>query len=724
MEKESHRLYAHTPNPDGNWHALADHLSAVSALSQGFADQFDAAELGRTLGLLHDVGKFNPDFQRYLRLCWEFQSNGGTRPRSAPHSIYGALTASRNNTPLLAFAAEGHHGEIKDPSALRQSLANAQSSGWISEAEATLCNELTAPDFPKWTSDPTACEFFVRMLFSCLVDADWLDTEAHFNRWKTEMRGNAVSMADLWQLFERDQQLLMDSISPNSDNPVNQARREIYKACASAGDNAQGVYRLTVPTGGGKTRSAMGFALRHAIHHGLNRIILAIPYTSIIDQNAQVYKRIFGEENVLEHHSSVDVPSDPNEEQSETELRRQLSAENWDMPIVVTTTVQLFESLFSNKPSRCRKLHNLANSVLVLDEVQTLPVGLLQPILDVLKELVEHYGVSLVLSTATQPAFSGESPYLKGFTSQLLELVPDPGQYFKSLKRVDYDIVTDNWSWERTANEMRQHDQVLCVLNSRKDALELFGLLDDSKALHLSTLMCPAHRRRVLAEITRRLAAGESCRVVSTQVVEAGVDLDFPVVFRAMGPLDRIVQAAGRCNREGKLDKGSVVVFTPEGGRAPKGVYGTAMAEAGITLSQPECDLHDPAVFDSYFQRLWQSANVDTNGICTLRQRLNFPETAKKFEMITEDTVPVVVRYGDPGPGNVLDAVRCNGHASRDDWRNLQAYTVSIFQGQFQRYLNDGVIDQVIEGLYVWAATYDERTGISEQFTDPADLIA
>ncbi len=718
------QLHAHSPNSEGAWHTLSDHLATVAALSRSFADRFGAGGIAETLGLLHDIGKFNPDFQRYLLGCWLHQTSGGPRPRSTPHSIYGALTAQRNNTPLLAFAAAGHHGGIPDTAALKASLASARLPDWMADAETALPGTLSAPDLPEWANDATACEFFVRMLFSGLVDADWLDTEAHFNHRKSELRGNAVSMTELWRLFEHDQKSLLDSADSTSGHPVNQARREIYEACLAASSNPQGVYRLTVPTGGGKTRSAMGFALQHAIHHSLDRIIFAIPYTSIIDQNAHTYKGILGEENVLEHHSSVDVPPDPTEKQSEAELRHQLSAENWDMPIVVTTTVQLFESLFSNKPSRCRKLHNIANSVLVLDEVQTLPVGLLQPILDVLKELVEHYAVTLVLSTATQPAISGENPYLKGFTSTLLEMVPDPERHFESLKRVDYDIVADTWSWERAAKELLEHDQVLCVVNSRRDALELFGLLDDPSALHLSTLMCPAHRRQVLTEIIRRLGNKEPCRVISTQVVEAGVDLDFPVVFRAMGPLDRIVQAAGRCNREGKLDKGSVIIFTPEDGRAPRGVYGTAMSEAGITLSQPGCDLHDPAVFDNYFHRLWQSSNVDANGICGLRQRLNFPETADKFKMITEDTVPVVVRWCDPGPGDVLDAVRRKGHVSRDDWRKLQSYTVSIFRWQFQQYLSDGLIDQVIDGLYVWAASYDERTGISEQLTDPADLIA
>jgi len=726
--KDSEQLHAHTPNSLGKWHRLEDHLDAVAETARSFATDFGAKDLAHLAGLLHDAGKLNPQFQDYLKRCWKAQQSNTKPPsRSVPHSLYGALLSREYSMDILALALHGHHSGIADFAEVKARLHNlrfGESQAWesIKEQFRAFCGtNLTSVSIPEWARDALSGEFLIRMLFSVLVDADWLDTEGHFDPDRSVKRARTSDLESLWSCLELNQCEMMSKATPCL---VNTVRREVYEACLQAAEGSRGVYRLTVPTGGGKTRSGMAFALRHAIKHRLHRIIFAIPYTSIIDQNAQVYKSIFGEENVLEHHSSMDMQSDPTEEQSETELRRQLSAENWDAPIVVTTTVQLFESLFSNRPFRCRKLHNIANSVLVLDEVQTLPIGLLQPILDVLKELVDHYGVTLILSTATQPSFSGESPYLKGFASQMTELVPEPERYFKLLKRVDYHICADNWSWARAAKEMLQHDQVLCVLNSRKDALELFGLLNDPNALHLSTLMCPAHRCRVLAEITGRLADGVPCRVVTTQVVEAGVDLDFPVVFRAMGPLDRIVQAAGRCNREGKLDKGSVVVFTPDDDRAPRGVYATAMAEAGITLSQPDCDLHDPAVFDNYFHRLWQSSNVDTKGICILRQRLNFPETADRFKMITEDTVPVVVRYCDPGPGDVLDAVCRKGHASRADWRKLQSYTVSVFRWQFQRYLNDGLIDQVIDGLYTWAAKYDERTGISEQLADPADLIA
>ena len=715
---------AHSPNSAGTPHLLADHLEAVASLAERFASTFGAGELARVTGMLHDIGKANPDFQDYLLKSWKAEKEGGTKPKSTPHSVYGGIALAQTGLPVLSVVAAGHHGGLSNLCDLKPKLSAEVDGPWFQEAVSSLDrNAMGRTALPEYAKDALPCEFLIRMLFSALVDADWLDTEAHFNSTKIALRGNAVHVSDLWKLFESDQNGLLLKAASSGESPINRPRREIYEACLEAADGPQGVYRLTVPTGGGKTRSGMGFALRHAIKHGLDRIIFAIPYTSIIDQTADVYQGIFGAENALEHHSAIEPTLDPSEGESEAELRRQLATENWDAPIVVTTTVQLFESLFSNKPSRCRKLHNLARSVLVLDEVQTLPIQLLKPILDVLRELVDHYGVTLVLSTATQPAFSGESPYLKGFSPEPMEIVAEPGRYFETLKRVEYQIEDESWTWGRVADEMMSESQALCVVNSRKDAVALFRLLDDPTALHLSTLMCPAHRRDTLKEIRTRLEDGKPCRVISTQVVEAGVDLDFPVVLRAMGPLDRIVQAAGRCNREGRLEQGRVIVFRPEEGRGPRGSYATATSEAGIMLSAEECNLHSPEVFDLYFRRLWQDCCLDSHGIMGLRERLNYQTVAERFRMISEDTVPVVVPYGDPGPEAMLRTVKFKGSANRDEWRKLQNLSVSIFRHSATQYEQDGLIKPVLDGLYEWTGIYNEHTGISAECPDPADLV-
>ncbi len=720
-------IFAHTPNADGKWHDLGDHLSAVAAKAEKFAEGFSAGELAVVAGLLHDLGKFHPQFQEYLLLCNERAIKGERPPKSkTPHSVCGAAYAASLNN-VLALPILGHHGGLPDLSALKSRMQSEDTKRLmekvIPKANAFLQSRSLSLYMPEWLSDPLSCEMFMRMLFSALVDADWLDTESHFDSGKSLKRRSASSPQELWEIFDAKQRSFMQTTG--NDSLVNSIRREIYDSCISSADGPQGVYRLTVPTGGGKTRSGMAFALRHAVKHGLDRVIFAIPYTSIIDQTADVYRGIFGDGNVLEHHSQIDYPENMSEEESEAELRRQLAAENWDAPIIVTTTVQLFESLFGNKTSRCRKLHNIARSVIVLDEVQTLPVGLLTPILNVLKELADHYGVTVVLSTATQPAFSGESPYLKGFKPEPFEIVPDPGRYFDALKRVDYEVADEPWSWERVADEMRKHDQALCVLNSRKDALTLFGALGDSNALHLSTLLCPAHRRVVLSEIRRRLSEGEPCRVVSTQVVEAGVDLDFPVVLRAMGPLDRIVQAAGRCNREGMLPGlGKVLIFEPEDGSMPKGPYAAAVSEARIILSESDVNLHEPSVFDRFFRRLWQDCNLDTGKIQENRERLNYRYVGDTFKMIDEATVPIVVRYGDPGPMPILDRIPFKNGVSREDWRQLQSYTVSVFRYSFDKYMKEGLITQVADGLYLWIGSYDDSTGMIPGLPDPANLIA
>jgi CRISPR-associated endonuclease/helicase Cas3 len=343
----------------------------------------------------------------------------------------------------------------------------------------------------------------------------------------------------------------------------------------------------------------------------LDRIIVAIPYTSIIEQSVDVYRGIFGADNVLEHHSAVASHDDPSDPLSYREVWARLASQNWDAPIVVTTTVQLFESLFANRPSTCRKLHNIARSVVILDEVQTLPPELLTPILDVLQDLVDHYHVSVLLCTATQPALQ-DGPYLRGLR-EVREIIADPTQYFAALKRVRYELPApgERWAWDRVATEMQSVDQGLAIVNTKQDALRLLDALDDPAAFHLSTLLCGAHRRDVLREIRRCLEAGEVCRVVSTQVVEAGVDLDFPLVLRALGPLDRIVQAAGRCNREGRLAAGRVVIFVPEEGTLPRGAYDTGAATALSLLSRPGADLHDPLLYRTYFERLYQVIPLD-----------------------------------------------------------------------------------------------------------------
>lgn len=709
-------------NAFGKVQTLREHLEGVAERAEAFAQKFAAGDLGRLCGLLHDIGKFAPEWQNYLLTGGQVDSPG--------HTIHGAVAALNSRIAPAVLAIYGHHAGLprlldaradlavhaRDPK-IRQVISLAR------QFMPELANlEAEIPDFAG--KDKLTHELFIRMLFSALVDADRLDAEAHFSRVKPQIREMKPSMAELWERLDR----AVGAMS--GTGTINKIRREVYDACVKAATLPRGVFRLTVPTGGGKTLSSMAFALRHAMFHKLDRVIVAIPYTSIIDQSADVYRGVLGDMAVLEHHSAVPEP-DTLTRLTKEYLWTILAAENWDAPVIVTTTVQFFESLLSNSPSRCRKLHNISRSVIILDEVQTLPTELLTPILDILRQLVRHYGCSVVLCTATQPALD-DSPYLEGF-KDVREIVPSPGRLFTLMKRVEYEIrkSKDRMTWAEVAEEMKKYDQILVVVNTRLDAAKLIEVLGDPEAYHLSTLMCGAHRREVLAEIRHRLATGQTCRVVSTQLIEAGVDVDFPVVMRAYGPLDRIVQAAGRCNREGKRKSGKVIVFEPAEGRIPQGTYRTATHIAKSLLAKDGVDLHNPKIYHQYFQTLYRIVreNLDAYGIQELRQEFDYPQVAEKFKLIQDDSFPVVVHYApksapgaDPA-GELLSQIRSNPNPalSRQTWRKLQPYLVQVPKSKFEQYEVGGFINEVVPGLWEWMGKYDPVRGLIPEWNDTED---
>lgn len=708
---------AHSKNDVGDVHYLLDHLTAVAESTAEFAHFFNAEDLGYYTGLWHDIGKFHPDFQSYLY--------NPDMKRSQDHKTAGAIYALQF-LEILAFPIIGHHGGLPDKVALQQRIKDKLQHPLITDALRTaqqqLSNllptkKLTLPEFID--SNPLLLEMFIRMLFSALVDSDYLDTEAHFAQDKFLLRNNQYSMSLLWETFNKYHMAL-----PNSFSTLNKLRNEMYQACIDNAEDKPGIYSLTMPTGAGKTLSGMGFALKHGVKNNMRRVIVAIPFTSIIEQTADVYRNIFGSEMVLEHHSALAA------DETEQCNRQQLAAENWDAPIIVTTTVQLFESLFHHKPARCRKLHNIAGSIIILDEVQTLPVHLLEPILDVLQQLVDHYGVTVVLCTATQPALTN-SPYLKGLRG-VKEIIPNPRYYFEKLKRVEYRIESEHWTWERVAQEMLKYRQCLTIVNTKQDAIELLRLLDDPDWLHISTLLCGAHRRQVLADVKKRLKENRPCRLVSTQVIEAGVDIDFPVVMRAMGPLDRIVQAAGRCNREGKLTnstgqavQGQVIIFNPVDGNLPLGVYRSATDKASIVLNRKNIDLHQPELFQEYFSSLYQVAETDAQGIQQLREKLDYPAVAGKFRLIDDDTVPVVVRY-QPYLAEIdrlTGLIQQQKFVNRSQLRQLQPFIVNIYRNKVPRLLAEGYLQELCAGLYQWIGDYDQTYGLREKSMNPEELI-
>lgn len=579
-----------------------------------------------------------------------------------------------------------------------------------------------------------ALEFLTRFLFSALVDADYLDTEAFMQPKKAAKREVAHEIAALDQALVSYYDKLFAGILPaQRDSTLNLTREEVQRACEVASAQPLGVFSLTVPTGGGKTLAAMRFALRHARTRGLRRVIVVIPYTSIIEQNAKVYRDALGSEFVIEHHANLDPERQQEEHGEETSSRNKLAAENWDAPVIVTTSVQFFESLFANKPSRCRKLHNIAESVIVLDEIQTIPPHFLLPILDALKQLTTHYGCTVVLSTATPPALV-KRPALEAGLEGVRPIVAPEMKLHKRLRRVRYQWAVDEAvKWEHLAGKLADHKAALAVVNRRQDASDLARLLmdrsGDGEVIHLSALMCPAHRLKRIEEVKQRLADELPCRLVSTQLIEAGVDLDFPVVYRALAGLDSIVQAAGRCNREGKSMEAPVYVFRPPTQPVP-GVMKAAYqaTELMLGIHGGDLDPSDPDVMEEYFRRLYQTQSVDSRGIMTDRAELNFANVAHNFRIIEDGyTENIVVPWGD-APERLARLTKDPTDKWR--WRAVQPYTVAVYPQDFRHLQNAGAIEEIVPGLHVLALRFhhyysDEFGLVAEEgmLPDPGQLM-
>lgn len=718
--------FAHSANEDGIRHNLVDHLRAVAERAAEFAAPLDAAEMAHWIGLWHDLGKFHPRFQRYLL---ESEADPSRRGHGPDHKAAGSRVAQKH-LGLACLLIQGHHGGLRSPNELRSWLAEPEGPPALDGALDIARRAIPGlepehpPHWPEHVRSETDTELYLRLLFSALVDADFLDTERHFNAGRTAERRGAADLSDLLERFNRDQA----QFSTTPTTVVGQARAAIYEACVRAAEQPPGIFHLTVPTGGGKTRSAMAFALRHAARHGMRRVIVAVPFISITEQTAEIYRDIFGDDPpvVLEHHSGVGGEESAEGDFHHGAVWERLAAENWDAPIIVTTTVQLFESLFARRPKRLRKLHRLANSVLILDEAQALPAHLLKPALDVLQQLAAHYGTTVVLSTATQPAFEA----IPTFASvDATEIVPDPGRWFETLRRVTYEWRVDPApSWDDIADIMRSGPQSLAVLNTKPDTTALLDALDDPDALHLSTSLCGAHRRAVIADVKRRLAAGEPCRLISTQVVEAGVDIDFPTVLRAVGPLDGIIQAAGRCNREGRLRNGRVIVFKPAGERMPSGAYRTAADVTGAVLGAGVEHPDTPEVLHRYFRQLFDSVDTDRERIQPLRASFDYPEVTRRFRMIEDDTESVVVtQYGNGRAQqrvrDLLDQLRHGTPDGRRLLRQLQPYIVSVRSRAAEHFRRQGLITDVTAGLGEWHGRYDRVRGITGESADPDALI-
>lgn len=722
--------FAHSKNTTGQRQLLPDHLRYVAQLAAQFGQSLEIADLVSFVSLAHDIGKFNLAFQQYLL---EAESSPSGHTHGPDHKGAGAVFLEDLGLGSLAFLIQGHHGGLPSLAKLKPWLLERRGDPAVQEAIAlarqTLpeLQTLVVPSLPAFIRTPLQAEFFIRMAFSVLVDADFLDTERHFHAGRAALRSSYQNIAALLDQFQKTHQQRFQGAPLTV---VNTVRAAAYQACIQAAERPSGIYRLTLPTGGAKTLSSLGYGLHHAQKYGKKRVIYAIPHMSITEQTAQEFRTIFPEEGiVLEHHSGVAFQED-SKMLTKRDLWRRLATENWDAPLVVTTTVQLFESLLACNTSACRKLHNIAQSVVILDEVQMLPAHLLTPILDVLRQLVAHYSVTVVLCTATQPALHHRAGF-EGLDG-IEEIIPDAHEHFAALKRVQYQFLPQALTWAEVAEAIRKEHQVLAIVNTRGDALallEALNLPDDPSVFHLSTYMCGAHRRATLEAIRRKLKDGEACRVISTQLIEAGVDVDFACVWRAIGPLDRIAQAAGRCNREGKLfTLGRVVVFEPAEGSLPPGPYRIGTQFTRALLQNPKVDLHDPALFQRYFERYFQYVNRDERGVQAARQAFDYETVAKLFKLIEDETETAIVPYQEPqDPGRVARLLATQQNDPTQTYvvlRQLQPYMVNLRERERVEALRRGLLKELHPGLWLWLGAYDPVRGIVlNGYPDPEHFI-
>ncbi|MGB4293160.1 MAG: CRISPR-associated helicase Cas3' [Bacteroidales bacterium] len=702
----------HSINKCGQEHKLKEHLLSVARMMEKIVEEPKFKRIFFLTGLLHDTGKYQIEFQKYLK-------DGGKRG-SVPHASFGAALAKALKQYEAAFAIDGHHKGLPDKSDLIDDVAEFDDDDLlISELFKTfltdtsiLESELYAPIL---AFENTERDLFIRYFFSALVDADWLDTEKHFNPEMNENRKAPNFNADLL-INKIDTEIAKKS----KEGYINELRNKVREYAISKANDKVNFYSMTLPTGMGKTLASVSWALHHAKHNNLKRIIIVLPFISIIDQTARELKRIFGEEWILEHHSSFNEDEETNKPYAEERLdeeayRKQLATENWEYPIIITTSVQFFESLFSNKPSRCRKVHNIANSVVIFDEVQTLPKELVIPTLSMLRDVHKIMNTSFLFCTATQPAFE-KTDNFNGIEG-IIPLVENPEEIFKSTKRVTYHALI-NYNpisiSQLAQTVIDKNSSVLCIFNTKKQTLQFFNELKNqtsARIFHLSTGMYPVHRKRVIENIRECLKNKEKIIVASTQLIEAGVDFDFPCVFREIAPLESIIQSAGRCNREGKMEKsGEVYIFSLEDKSAPNKQY-RALAEFANSLYKNNIELlYKYDFFSEYYRKAFNLfIPEDKYQINQNRQKLNFKSVAESYRLIDDITKPLFILCDESR--ELYDRIQHKPVLSRNDFRMMQQFSIQVYE----KFIYDNIdkIGREPQGYWIWFGEYNDDYGIS-----------
>lgn len=744
--------YAHSspkdlqlPSPEG-WQGLADHLREVAKLAREHAknaspNEPNLTETAYTAGLLHDLGKYRSGFQDYLH---ELKSKGDPLTLHKQAGAKKAIDASLNP---VAFAVFGHHGGLPDKTELLAGLKDDAADYLPIWNDAVRdCPGLSSLSSAQpILRHPLQADLLTRVLFSCLVDADWADTGEHQRRVRKLPQEPDPPPLETGERYKRVEKYIAERADRPLEPTIKKARADVLTACINKAEQPPGLFSLTVPTGGGKTLASLAFALKHAEKYMLRRVIYVAPYMTILEQNADVIRAALGvgpsDPFVFEHYSLAEPPADPNpnndreEDSEETRLSSAARrAENWEAPFIITTNVQFFESLFSNKPGRCRKIHNIARSVIILDECQTLPPGLAGPTCGMLKQLTTDLGCTVVLCTATQPAF--DHPSLKDDERlTATEIIPeimrqgDEHDLFVRLKRVkvSWPKQGEGLDWPDVAALMVKEKSALCVVNTKKAARSVFEELKKTDAVgvfHLSTGMCPAHRMEKLASIRRLLTLKAPCYVVSTQLIEAGVDVDFPFLMRELAPLESIIQAAGRCNREGRIKDpgGRVVVFRSAKGKMPPDEWynkGRSILETDFLNDGYEPRIDSPTDIRSYYRKLFRSGRLDKHSIQAKRLEEKFATVGADYRLIRDDTVPVLVTKWESHRAEIESLLaELEIRPRKAVYRALARFQINFYRhdlGSLQLHL-----EELSKDFRVWKSRYDEEVGIVEEIAENA----
>lgn len=728
MENLQKEYYAHSlqGKPRSEWQPLEVHLKNVAELAASFGNNDTVKFLFNIAGMLHDFGKYQIEFQKYL-------VEGGTRG-SVPHAVWGAGYARILGMNEITFAIDGHHKGLPNKSDLKidtEKFKRKDVTKFDSIIESfikdTAFSENNAKSLSLKYSDPLQKELFIRYLFSSLIDADWLDTEAFYDPDKSQNRGNYILSVD--GMIEK---LGKEFSNKSKDGEINKLRNLTRESVLKKCEKSLGFYSLNLPTGMGKTLLSIAWALNHAKNNDLKRIIVVLPYINIIDQTAKELKRIFGEEWVLEHHSGYnenDQLLNNDDDLDILQKRKKLACENWDYPIIITTTVQFLESIFNNKPSKCRKIHNIAESIVIFDEVQSFQKEAILPTLSILKNIQSVMKTSFLFCTATQPAFEKKDKF-DGIDS-IIPLVDNPLEIFNKTIRVNYNFL-ENLEPLEIETMMKflldRDSSVLAIFNTKKSVKIFFEMINKNsgywgKTYHLSTAMCPVHRMKVIDDIRKDLKEKRKIFVSSTQLIEAGVDFDFPCVFREIAPLESIVQSAGRCNREGNMpEKGDVFIFQLKDSNMPDKTYKACAEHTKILIQTDINKLYEHNFFKEYYSQILNLfIDSDKNKILKAQENFDFKTVSQSYRVIDNKTENLFIYNYNEESRQFLHSIEYKKFLLRDDYRKMQVFTVQVYQDFLIK--NNSSITKMPQGFLVWYGDYDSGTGISVEAIEADKLI-